>query len=233
MNRLVLLAALLLAPLAAQASTSNCMGVGDGTACTSECIMSGTCQGGVCMPVTTQPDGTACASGDKCTVGDSCQAGQCVRGGAISCPGNDACHHGVCVATFGCVILDVCKPDFAMPPGDMSLSPTDMPVSDASATNPDQGPHDMLPVITDACFMPPGAEFLLCPGNDGSVIVPLTDLAGDDLAGYVYADFGPRQFGHLRGSRPGDCDVTPGARTVAPVALFLLAFFACLLRRRA
>jgi len=227
MTRLVVLIALLAAPLVARASTSNCMGIGDGTACTTECIMAGTCESNVCVPTSTRPNGSSCSSGDKCTVDDTCQNGQCVPGGAITCPGEDACHVGECVPSIGCVVVTVCKNDLAMPPGDMS--PADMRPSDASA-GPDQGPHDLLD--TDACFMPPGSELLVCHYMDGSVIVPLADLAGDDLAGYLYADFGPRG-GHLRGSRPGDCDVAPGARTIAPLALFCLALFACLLRRRA
>jgi hypothetical protein len=219
-SRLALLCALLFAPLVAHASTSNCAGIGDGTACTTQCISAGFCHSNACVATTTRPDGSACSSEDKCTVGDSCLAGQCVPGSAITCPGQDACNVGACVPSVGCVVIDKCKPDLSAPLVDM-------------ATSVDQGPQDLATVITDACFMPPQSEFLICPGVDGPVKVPV-DLSGDDLTGF-FGDGGAsdlaERYGHLRGSRPGDCDVAPGARTTSPLALGLLACALLLLRR--
>jgi hypothetical protein len=236
-RRLALVTALLFLPLVARASTSSCQGVGDGTACTTECISSGVCHSNVCVAKTIAPNGSACSSENKCTVMDTCQNGECVSGGAITCPSTDACNRGECVPGFGCVVVNQCKPDLATPivdmattPHDMATTPTDMAMSiDLSVGDMAEGPHDMATIITDACFMPPHSEILLCPGADGPIVIPL-DLSGDDL---TYASDMAERYGHLRGSRPGDCDVTPGARTTSPLALCLIACALLLLRRRA
>ena len=97
----------------ASASTGSCASAGDGTPCSSECVQSGLCQKGSCVPTALQPDGTHCTSGNLCSLGDSCKSGVCVAGpDQVQCPSTDACHAGICDPAVGCRTVPVaCGPD--------------------------------------------------------------------------------------------------------------------------
>ena len=60
-GRILVLAVALLLGRSAGATTSNCAGSADGTACASGCIALGHCMAGACVPTMLRPDGTASA----------------------------------------------------------------------------------------------------------------------------------------------------------------------------
>ncbi len=215
-TRLVVAVALTAAASRAWATTSDCNGATDGTPCATVCIATGTCQANVCIAATLRPDGTACSSGDACTTGDHCQAGMCTPGAAVVCPDQLPCKVGSCHPQLGCLLRDLCMPDFGTPDGgvprgsDLAVSEDMTPVDDLSLE-----PNDM-------CFIPPGSEFYQCEGADGFYYLPFDAAVPPDLS----VPF------HVRGGAVGDCSLTFGAFGVAVIPWPLLVIGAALLRRR-
>lgn len=229
----------------AHATASSCAGLGDGTACATSCIVSGTCKTNVCIPTQLRPNGSTCVSENRCTTDDVCSDGICTNGRPVVCPGQ-GCLIGTCLPQFGCLLLNACKPDFGVSVGDMS-APVDMSAEvDQGPVKPDLGFYvdlagtDLAPPTGDMCYQPPGAEFQICPGGDGPVVRPIDGGTGDaaidasiELDGAALGD-GGSLGGHLRGSRPGDCSLTPGARPRGTLGFAaLLALLVVSLRRRA
>lgn len=201
------------------ASTSTCQGAGDGTACVTTCISSGICMMNNCVPVTLRPDGTACSTDNRCTAGDTCLAGECVAGAPVVCPDLNACFIGFCSPQFGCSLRNVCRPDMAMnPPADMATTPSDMSVEVDQGVPTDLGEQpDLTGVPNDMCFIPVGAEFYTCTGEDGFYYIPFDAAMPTDAA---INDF------HVRGSRIGDCSFGAGAVPAPWLVGFLFAALA-------
>ena len=199
---LVLVVALLLAR-SAGATTSNCAGAADGTACASGCIALGQCTAGACVPTLLRPDGTACSSESPCTFDDHCLLGVCTPGTAVVCPDAPPCGVGYCSPTIGCALSNVCLPDGGVVAGDAGVS-QDLGV-----------PADLSLEPNDMCHIPPGAEFYVCEGDDGFYYLPF-DAAGSPDGGQGF---------HVRGSHVADCafgGARPGQGALALVSLCLL-----------
>lgn len=221
----------------AHATASTCLGLGDGTACATSCILQGLCKSNVCVPSKLQPNGTSCISENRCTVDDVCMDGACTNGTPITCPG-DGCRIGLCQPQFGCLLLNTCKPDMSMLDQPDLAGPMDMAPPDLSAVPDDLGFYvdlagtDLADPVGDMCYQPPGAEFELCGGADGPFVRPIDGGVDAAVDASVQLDGGVG--GHLRGSRPGDCSLAPGARPDrTAVALAALALLLVALRRRA
>jgi hypothetical protein len=98
---------MMLVPLAARATSNECMGKPDGTQCKTECTTNGVCVNQKCTGGMPKPDGTQCATGDACTIDDTCKAGTCVPGGMRTCA-PVFCFMAKCDPMVGCIYIPVC-----------------------------------------------------------------------------------------------------------------------------
>lgn len=168
-------AAVSMTPAIARATTSDCSTAPDGTPCSTQCRIGGTCRNGQCVGGPARPEGTPCASGNACTQGDTCRDGICKSGPPLDCmPG--PCETAVCDPQVGCVYTPTCFDGGHLSDGglpDLSAPP------DLAGRTPDGGQDLAMPDASDL-----GRTVVDGSGRDDSG-APARDLSmtARDLAG--------------------------------------------------